>query len=171
MRQAILAFQCLTGLSMGLGLGVKFVGLFAVAMIGVTTAIELWKLMDWKQGLSHRAVLNHWKARIACLIFLPIVVFIIPYAVHFLVANRSGPGDDFMTIEFQASLKDSPVLHVSKPIYYGSMVTIKSGVEDVFLHSHEHNYPRHHLDGKVSSAGQQVTGYSTENDPNNDWVI
>jgi dolichyl-phosphate-mannose-protein mannosyltransferase len=47
-------------------------------------------------------------------------------------------------------------------------------VEEVWLHSHDHRYPLHHDDGKVSSQGQQVTGFvdsDEEMDPNNIWIF
>lgn len=47
-------------------------------------------------------------------------------------------------------------------------------MEDIWLHSHEHRYPLHHDDGKVSSQGQQVTGNGDSNeelDPNNVWIF
>jgi dolichyl-phosphate-mannose-protein mannosyltransferase len=40
----------------------------------------------------------------------------------------------------------------------------------VFLHSHVENYPLRYDDGRVSSQGQQVTGYP-HNDTNNHWQI
>ncbi|KAJ9118652.1 hypothetical protein QFC22_003872 [Naganishia vaughanmartiniae] len=40
----------------------------------------------------------------------------------------------------------------------------------VFLHSHEEKYPLRYDDGRVSSQGQQVTGYHHA-DPNNEWQI
>lgn len=45
-------------------------------------------------------------------------------------------------------------------------------MEDFWLYSHEHRYPLHHDDGKVSSQGQQVTGFTDsdeDTDPNNIW--
>ena len=47
---------------------------------------------------------------------------------------------------------------------------IKSYVEKTFLHSHNHKYPLHHDEKKVSSEGQQVNGYSFP-DENNFWII
>lgn len=41
-----------TGLFLGLNLGVKFVGLFAYALIGIVTIIDLWELTDIKRKLS-----------------------------------------------------------------------------------------------------------------------
>lgn len=49
-------------------------------------------------------------------------------------------------------------------------MTIRSKVDSTYLHSHPDKIPLKHSDGKVSSNGQQVTGYSFE-DRNNDWVI
>lgn len=60
-------------------------------------------------------------------------------------------------------------------VYFGQQVKLKNKVEDIWLHSHNQNYPLHHDDGKVSSQGQQVTGNSDsgdeELDPNNVWIF
>lgn len=40
----------------------------------------------------------------------------------------------------------------------------------VYLHSHEERYPLKYEDGRISSQGQQVTGYG-HNDTNNHWQI
>lgn len=40
----------------------------------------------------------------------------------------------------------------------------------VFLHSHKEKYPLRYDDGRISSQGQQVTGYG-HNDTNNNWQI
>ena len=59
-------------------------------------------------------------------------------------------------------------------VYYGQQIKIKNKVEDIWLHTHEHKYPLQHDDGKISSQGQQVTGYGDseeELDPNNVWIF
>ena len=75
-----------------------------------------------------------------------------------------------MTPKFQSSLKGNQIISTAHPIYYGSVVTIRSKVENIYIHSHSFTYPLRHLDGKVSSQGQQITGYPTE-DSNNNWII
>jgi dolichyl-phosphate-mannose-protein mannosyltransferase len=55
-------------------------------------------------------------------------------------------------------------------VKYGDNITIRHKDTSVYLHSHAHNYPLRYDDGRISSAGQQVTGYSHE-DPNNLWQI
>ena len=44
--------------------------------------------------------------------------------------------------------------------------------ENVYLHSHEAKIPLSHQEGrKVSSNGNQVTGYSISEDLNNEWIV
>lgn len=55
-------------------------------------------------------------------------------------------------------------------VHYGDKITLKHKDTKVFLHSHTHRYPLRYDDGRVSSAGQQVTGYPHK-DQNNVWQI
>ena len=55
-------------------------------------------------------------------------------------------------------------------VKYGDNITIRHKDTAVYLHSHSHHYPRRYDDGRISSAGQQVTGYAHV-DPNNIWHI
>ena len=160
----------LTGVSLGLAVGVKFVGLFVIFLIGSCTLYDLWDLCRPERTPNIRVWFYHWIARIICLIIVPLAVFLVPYYLHFAVLNKSGTGDEYMTPKFQSSLKGNQIVSTAHPIYYGSVVTIRSKVENIYLHSHSFTYPLRHLDGKVSSQGQQVTGYPTE-DSNNDWMI
>lgn len=74
-----------------------------------------------------------------------------------------------MSPEFQSTLEDNKITNEMLPVYYGSMIRFKSKIENIYLHSHQHRYPREH-NGKVSSNGQQVTGYGHK-DENNIWHI
>lgn len=55
-------------------------------------------------------------------------------------------------------------------IRYYDTVTIRHKDTRVFLHSHPDKYPLKYDDGRVSSQGQQVTGYGHD-DTNNNWQI
>jgi dolichyl-phosphate-mannose-protein mannosyltransferase len=59
---------------------------------------------------------------------------------------------------------------ISAALYVGSKLTLRNLAENVYLHSHDALIPQSHQD-KVSSNGQQVTGYSISDDMNNEWII
>ena len=55
-------------------------------------------------------------------------------------------------------------------IRYFDTITIKHVNTKNLLHSHPQRYPRDYPDKRISSQGQQVTGYPHE-DENNNWMI
>lgn len=59
---------------------------------------------------------------------------------------------------------------ISIAIYYNDTITLLHYKTNVYLHSHFHNYPLRYNDGRVSSQGQQVTGYPHP-DSNNNWRL
>ena len=79
------------------------VGLFVTALVGLYTIEDLWeKFGDLRMSVREQAW--HWGARIACLIVIPILVFMASFKIHFMVLNHSGPGDAQMSSLFQANL-------------------------------------------------------------------
>jgi dolichyl-phosphate-mannose-protein mannosyltransferase len=159
----------LTGVSLALTLGVKMVGLFAFATIGTATIVDLWERLDIKRGLTIREFARHFSARALCLIFLPLALYLSFFYVHFLVLTKSGPGDDFMSTAFQEGLEGNKILSATTIIPYYSNITLKHKSK-VWLHSHQDKYPLRYKDGRVSSQGQQITGYPHQ-DQNNLWVL
>lgn len=75
-----------------------------------------------------------------------------------------------MSPSFQATLADNPMTSQSRDIHFYDVVTIMHKDTKAFLHSHPAKYPLRYDDGRVSSQGQQVTGYPF-NDTNNHWII
>ena len=75
-----------------------------------------------------------------------------------------------MTPEFQETLSDNIMTQQSVIIQYGDVITMKHKETRVYLHSHPDRYPLRYDDGRISSQGQQVTGYP-HNDTNNHWQI
>lgn len=163
----------LTGVSLSCVISTKYVGVFTFFSIGVPVLIDLWDLLDIerRQGaLSLEDFGKHFFARAIGLIVVPFLLYLFWFQVHFAILTRSGPGDDFMTPEFQETLSDNIMTMQSVTIQYGDLITMKHKETRVYLHSHPDRYPLRYDDGRISSQGQQVTGYP-HNDTNNHWQI
>ena len=160
----------LTGAMLAGTVGVKLVGLFTVALIGFACMYDLWELADSNRSMSNNLLWRHFFARFAGLAVFPTIIYLFFYYVHFKALPLTGPGDIHMSPNFQKTLLGNGINSNDRIVYYGQTVRIQSRLERTFLHSHDHRIPRTHLDGKMSSAGQQVNGYSNE-DPNNEWHI
>uniref|UniRef100_A0A3Q3W0E8 Protein O-mannosyl-transferase 2 n=1 Tax=Mola mola TaxID=94237 RepID=A0A3Q3W0E8_MOLML len=156
----------LTGVNLAGALGVKFVGLFVVLLVGLNTVWDLWRLLG-DLSLSLVEIAKHFLARVFGLIVLPLLLYVTIFAVHFAVLNKSGPGDGFFSSAFQSRLIGNNLHNASMPEYlaYGSAITIKNlRIAGGYLHSHWHLYPE-----GVGAKQQQVTAY-LHKDYNNLWL-
>lgn len=163
----------LTGVNLSCVISIKYVGVFTFFSIGVPVLIDLWDLMDVnrRQGaLSFPEFAKHFAARAVGLVVVPFFLYLFWFQVHFSILTRSGPGDDFMTPDFQETLSDNMMTLQSVGIDYYDCITIRHKETKVYLHSHPDRYPLRYDDGRVSSQGQQVTGYP-HNDTNNHWQV
>ncbi|THX53143.1 protein O-mannosyl-transferase 1 [Aureobasidium pullulans] len=163
----------LTGVCLSCVISTKYVGAFTFFSIGVPVAIDLWSLLDInrRQGaLSLPEFGKHLAARVTGLIVIPFMLYLFWFQVHFSILNRSGPGDDFMSPEFQETLSDNIMTQQSVSIDYYDAINIRHKDTKVYLHSHPDKYPLRYDDGRISSQGQQVTGYP-HNDTNNLWQV
>lgn len=93
----------LSGLSLGAVVSCKWVGLFTIATIGVSTILQLWTLLGDLRTPA-RLWMRHFIARALCLIVLPTIFYMAMFEIHFLILNGSGDGDGFMSSEFQHTL-------------------------------------------------------------------
>jgi dolichyl-phosphate-mannose-protein mannosyltransferase len=163
----------LTGFSLSCVISTKYVGVFTFVAIGSAVAIDLWDLLDInrRQGvLSLPDFGKHFAARAVALIIVPFFFYLFWFQVHFAILSKSGPGDDFMSPEFQETLSDNAMTANSVTIDYYDSIQIKHKETHGYLHSHPDRYPLRYDDGRVSSQGQQVTGYPYA-DANNHWQI
>ncbi|KAI9831929.1 MAG: hypothetical protein M1819_004651 [Sarea resinae] len=163
----------LTGVSLSCVISTKYVGAFTFFTIGSAVVIDLWGLLDINRkggALTLPDFGKHVFARAFGLILVPFLLFLFWFQVHFAVLTRSGPGDDFMSPQFQETLSDNLMVMQSVGIDYYDTITIKHKETKIYLHSHPDTYPLRYDDGRVSSQGQQVTGYP-HNDTNNHWQI
>lgn len=164
------AWLIATGVNLALTMSCKMVGLFTFATIGTAVLFDLWKLLDVRRGLEMDHIARHFVARAVSLIIIPFFVYLFWFWVHFAILTQSGPGDAFMSSQFQQTLQGNPMLSSARDIQYYDRITVAHKNTKVFLHSHEHRYPLKYDDGRISSQGQQVTGYP-HNDTNNVWQI
>lgn len=163
----------LTGFSLSCVISTKYVGVFSFVTIGSAVAIDLWDLLNVnrRQGtLSLPEFGKHFAARAVGLIIIPFFFYLFWFQVHFAILSKSGPGDDFMSPEFQETLSDNVMTANAVTIDYYDSIQIKHKETHGYLHSHPDRYPLRYDDGRVSSQGQQVTGYPYA-DANNHWQI
>ena len=163
----------LTGVALSCVISTKYVGAFTFFSIGCAVLIDLWGLLDIKRrqgALTLPEFGKHFAARLIGLIVVPFFFYLFWFQVHFAILYRSGPGDDFMTPEFQETLSDNIMTLQSVGIDYYDTIAIRHKETKNYLHSHPDKYPLRYEDGRVSSQGQQVTGYPF-NDTNNHWQI
>lgn len=157
----------LTGVNMAGAIGIKFVGLFVIVFIGLNTIRDLWRMMG-NLKLTLEVIFQHFAARVFCLILLPLVLYMVSFAVHFSVLNLSGPGDGFFSSSFQSRLIGNNLHNASMPEFlaYGSLITMKSHrASSGYLHSHGHLYPE-----EFGVQQQQITTYPHK-DKNNLWLL
>ncbi|KAF5098692.1 hypothetical protein D0Z00_001945 [Geotrichum galactomycetum] len=159
-----------TGVALSCVISTKYVGTFTFATVGTAVLVDLWNLLDFKAGLTLKQFARHFVARAFSLIILPFMIFLFWFYVHFAILTNSGPGDNFMSPEFQETLGENILAKEARQINYYDTVTLKHKDTGILLHSHDARYPLRYDDGRISSQGQQVTGYS-HRDSNNEWQI
>ncbi len=146
----------LTGVALSCVISTKMVGVFTFLTVGSAVAIDLWGLLDInrRQGALTLAEFGkHFAARAFGLIIVPFLFYLFWFQVHFAVLSRSGPGDDFMTPEFQQTLSDNVMAMKAIDVDYYDTITIRHKDTKAFLHSHPDKYPLRYDDGRVSSQG------------------
>ncbi|RLV88073.1 Dolichyl-phosphate-mannose--protein mannosyltransferase 4 [Meyerozyma sp. JA9] len=146
-----------TGVALSCVISTKYVGVLTYVTIGIGVLYELWILLDYRRGLSNVKLAQHFFARLWCLIIFPFIIYLFWFYVHFSILTKSGPGDNFMTSEFQETLIESPMARLAKQVNYHDVVSIKHKDTGALLHSHLADYPLRYEDGRISSNTQQVT--------------
>ncbi|KAK0551716.1 Dolichyl-phosphate-mannose--protein mannosyltransferase 4 [Tilletia horrida] len=155
-----------TGAGLALTIACKMVGLFTIVTVGFAVVADLWRLLDVKRGQTLEHFGRHFAARTFGLIIWPAAIYLFTFWIHFAILTKSGAGDSFMSPQFQHTLEGNPNLQLAKRVHYYDRVMFKHKGTDVYLHSHPEHYPLKYDDGRISSQGQQVTGYP-HNDTNN----
>lgn len=171
------AWLTATGVSLSCVISTKYVGVLTYVTIGIGVLYELWVLLDYRRGISNVVLVQHFFARVWTLIVFPFMIYLFWFYIHFAILSKSGPGDNFMSPEFQESLVESPMARLAKEVHYHDVVSFKHKDTNALLHSHLADYPLRYEDGRISSNTQQVTcvrdnGASEEDtDINSQWEI
>ena len=96
-------YLILSGLALAAAFSCKWVGLFTIATLGLGTIRQLWLLLG-NLRVTPTMWAKHFLARAFGLIVVPMAFYMAMFQIHFLVLNRSGDGDGFMSSEFQHTL-------------------------------------------------------------------
>ncbi|OBZ73646.1 Dolichyl-phosphate-mannose--protein mannosyltransferase 4 [Grifola frondosa] len=159
-----------TGFFMACTWASKVNGILTVVAVGIAVLIDLWDILDYRTGNTMEYFWKHFIARAVGFIVLPLILYLTVFYIHLSILTNSGTGDTFMSPAFQETLRGNELLLNSQEIRYYDTVTIRHKDTRVFLHSHPEHYPLKYDDGRISSQGQQVTGYGHE-DINNHWQV
>lgn len=153
----------LTGVSIGCVSGVKWVGFFITALVGLLTIDELWQMLG-DTRMPKSTFIRHFGSRVFGLIIVPFAIYVMAFQVHFAVLNKSGSGDANMSSLFQAGLIGNDMSKSPVELAYGSMISLKSNTYGGgLLHSHAQTFP-------AGSKQQQITTYHHK-DQNNYWKL
>ncbi|PKU41730.1 protein o-mannosyl-transferase 2 [Limosa lapponica baueri] len=143
----------LTGVNLAGAMGVKFVGLFVVLLVGLNTIYDLWDLL----GNLSLSLSCYWKSIKSVLqdCVLPLVL-----------GGYEGRESYLKPLIIEVTYKRTSTSVYVKNLAYGSVVTMKNlRMAGGYLHSHWHLYPE-----GIGARQQQVTAY-LHKDLNNLWII
>lgn len=92
-----LTIFALAAVSAGLAVSIKWTGLSFVGIVGFIAIIDFFKNISWKK-------FGELGLKILTLLGIVFIIYALPFIIHFRLLNLSGPGDAFMSREFQQTL-------------------------------------------------------------------
>lgn len=115
----------------GMAASTKWSGLTAVGLIGL-----LWLVQTLRQRVSWRLALP----QAAILLLVPALLYVGVFAIHFQLLTYSGPGDAFMSSQFQSTLVGNaaykPSASMSFPDRFIELNKAMNGAENSLNNSH-----------------------------------
>ncbi|KEQ68200.1 PMT-domain-containing protein [Aureobasidium namibiae CBS 147.97] len=153
------------GFSVGLACCTKWSGLLTLSTLVIFTIIRTCK-QEYAIGSKYSRRCYRLSVSMCALVLLPCLTYIGIFSIHFCLLNRSGPGDGYMSAQFQSLLHGS---HVGKsgPKFVRSdqSVTLKNfGYSGGLLWSSARKYPS-------SRKNYQITCTSTKLSTSQLWVF
>lgn len=92
-----------SALSAGAAASIKLTGLAPLGLVGV-----IWLISVLEDSRDLPTIWRPTLGQAGLLVLLPVTVYVSSFAVHFALLPDSGPGDAFMSQEFQATLEGNP---------------------------------------------------------------
>ncbi|KAI8607906.1 Dolichyl-phosphate-mannose-protein mannosyltransferase-domain-containing protein [Chytriomyces sp. MP71] len=116
-----------SGASLGLASSIKWVGLFAVALVGLHTLADLWYMLG-DRTMTKITYARHWATRILGLILLPFAIYTCAFWFHFRVLNHHAfaGSNSYMDTYFQATLIGSPLYENPTVVSFNSTVNLRN---------------------------------------------
>ncbi|ODV96494.1 hypothetical protein PACTADRAFT_49828 [Pachysolen tannophilus NRRL Y-2460] len=153
-----------TGVSLGLAVSSKWVGLFTIAWVGLITAFNLWFTIG-DLSVTPKKIIGQIFSKLIILLGLPIILYLYFFNLHFQILNKEGDGSAFMSSAFRSTLIGNKIpTDIQADVGVGSKVTLRHlNTEGGYLHSHNHLF-------ETGSKQQQVTLYP-HLDENNIWTV
>ncbi|CDK27790.1 unnamed protein product [Kuraishia capsulata CBS 1993] len=153
-----------SGMSMGLALSSKWVGLFTIIWAGAVSAWNLWFTIG-DLRISTKKIYGQIIVKVSVLLGIPFFLYLFFFSIHFQLLVNEGDGAAFMSSAFRSSFRDATIpQNTQANVGVGSVVTIRHlNTVGGYLHSHNHLY-------EGGSGQQQITLYPHLDD-NNKWEI
>jgi dolichyl-phosphate-mannose-protein mannosyltransferase len=87
-----------SAIAAGAAVSVKWTGLSALGLIGLVWLVDEIRQRKWQQRWRRIAI------DAAILVVLPIATYAATFAIHFALLTKSGPGETYMSLPYQATL-------------------------------------------------------------------
>ncbi len=130
---------------------VKLTGLAPLGLVGV-----LWMLDVWAERRDLRRQVGAVIGQGLMLLLVPIGLYAASFAVHFALLPESGPGDAFMSAEFQATLEGSPTYSPDADLgFVGKFTDLNSSIHlyELSLNDSSHPYESSWTSWPVNKRG------------------
>ena len=118
----------MTGVMLVSTISVKFVGLFVIVYVGVNTIYDLWNIVGYIAN-SWTMIIQHFAARVLCLIIIPIILYLTFFLIHFQILSKTGQGDAQYGPMFQADLvMESTEFSITNRTILGYIIVVEGAL-------------------------------------------
>ncbi|SCU89752.1 LAME_0E05314g1_1 [Lachancea meyersii CBS 8951] len=152
------------GISLGMAVSSKWVGLFTIAWVGLLCIWRLWFMIGDLSKPITKTVTEAVRKGVFLLV-VPAILYMVFFYIHFDTLTVHSDGAGFFSSAFRTTLEGNTIPRdILADVGIGSVVSIRHvATMGGYLHSHDHMLEK-------GSQQQQITLYP-HLDGNNDWLI